>query len=126
MNERLRNWARSLKRDIVMLWFARRHPDAPLPAKLLCIAAVLYTLSPIDLVPDFIPVLGYLDDVLLVPAMIWLAIRMLPPHVVQVCREQARTWMNAQGAKPKSRAGAVVIVAIWVLLAWLCWRWFAS
>jgi uncharacterized membrane protein YkvA (DUF1232 family) len=123
MNGRLRDWAKRLKRNIVMLWFARLHPDAPLPAKILCIVAVLYTLSPIDLVPDFIPVLGYLDDILLVPALIWLAIRTLPPRVVQVCREQAQKWMDRQGARPKSRLGAVIVIAVWVLVAYLCWHW---
>lgn len=126
MGQRLRDWARRLKRDIVMLWFARRHPDTPLYARLLCIAAVLYTLSPIDLVPDFIPVLGYLDDVLLVPALIWLAIRLLPPHVVQDCRERAGEWMAVQGEKPKSFIGAALIVIVWIVLAWLCWRWLAA
>ncbi len=119
----LRDWARRLKRDVVMIWFARRHPDTPLLAKVLCIVAVLYALSPIDLVPDFIPVLGYLDDVLLLPALIWLVIRLLPPGVVQECREQAQKWMETQGAKPKSRLGAAIIVAIWILVGYLCWRW---
>lgn len=126
MGLRLRDWARRLKRDIVMLWFAQRHPDTPLHARLLCIAAVLYTLSPIDLVPDFIPVLGYLDDVLLVPALIWLAIRLLPPHVVEECRQRAGEWMAVQGEKPKSLIGAVLVVIAWIALAWLCWRWLAS
>lgn len=121
----LRDWARRLKRDVVMIWFARRHPDTPLMAKVLCIVAVLYALSPIDLVPDFIPVLGYLDDVLLLPALIWLVIRLLPPDVVQECREQAQKWMETQGAKPKSRLGAAIIVAIWILVGYLCWRWLA-
>lgn len=126
MQEKLRNWAKRLKRDVVMLWFARRHPDTPLHAKVLCVVAVLYTLSPIDLVPDFIPVLGYLDDVLLVPAMIWLTVRLLPPHVVHTCREQAQDWMAQRRARPKSFAGAVLIVGIWILLAWLCWRWWVG
>ncbi|HEY6774220.1 MAG TPA: YkvA family protein [Oxalicibacterium sp.] len=126
MRQQLREWARRLKRDIVMLWFARQHPDTPLHARLLCIAAVLYTLSPIDLVPDFIPVLGYLDDVLLVPALIWLAIRLLPPHVVEECRQRASEWMAAQGEKPKSLIGAALVVIVWIVLAWLCWRWLAN
>lgn len=126
MIHRLRKWAKRLKRDVVMLWFARKHPDTPLSARLVCVAAVLYTLSPIDLVPDFIPVLGYLDDVLLVPALIWLAIRLLPTRVVHVCREQAQAWMTAQGARPSSRVGAVIIVSFWVLFAWLCWRWMVA
>lgn len=121
----LRDWAKRLKRDVVMIWFARRHPDTPLVAKILCVVAVLYALSPIDLVPDFIPVLGYLDDVLLLPALIWLVIRMLPQPVIHECREQAQKWMETQGAKPKSRLGAAIIIALWILAAYLCWRWLA-
>lgn len=123
MNEAIKNWARRIKRDAVMLWFARRHPDTPLLAKVICVLAVLYALSPIDLVPDFVPILGYVDDVLLLPAMIWLAVRLLPPHVVALCRVQADDWMTAQGSKPQSYIGAAIIVALWLAFAYLCWRW---
>lgn len=116
-------WARHIKRDAVMLWFARQHPDTPLLAKIVCVLAVLYALSPIDLVPDFIPILGYIDDALLLPAMIWLAVRLLPPHVLVLCRKQAHDWMTAQGVKPKSYAGAVMVIAMWCVFAYLCWRW---
>ena len=118
----IRDWARRVKRDAVMLWFARRHPDVPLLPKLLCLLAVLYALSPIDLVPDFVPVLGYVDDVLVLPALIWLTVRLLPPQVVAACRAQADEWMAARGSKPVSRAGVVLIVVIWCAIAWLCWR----
>ncbi len=109
-----------------MLWFARRHPDTPLFAKIFCVAAVVYTLSPIDLIPDFIPLLGYLDDLVLVPVLIWMAIRMLPPHVTNVCREQARIWMSEKGLKPQSRIGAIIVIALWIFFAWLCWRWIVT
>ncbi len=113
-------WARRIKRDVIMLWFARRHPDTPLLAKALCIFAAAYALSPIDLIPDFIPVLGYLDDALLLPALIWLAVRLLPGHVVDQCRLQAQAWMAKEKSRPASYAGAAVIVAIWVVaLYWL-------
>jgi uncharacterized membrane protein YkvA (DUF1232 family) len=112
-------WARRLKRDVVMLWFARRHPDTPLLAKALCIFAAAYALSPIDLVPDFIPVLGYLDEALLLPALIWLAVRLLPGHVIDECRMQAQAWMEKEKSRPASYAGAAVIVAIWLgMLYW--------
>ena len=116
-------WAKHIKRDAVMLWFARKHPDTPMLAKIVCVVAVLYALSPIDLVPDFIPILGYIDDALLLPAMIWLAVRLLPPQVLTLCREQADDWIKQRGFKPKSYVGAVVVVAIWGLLAYLCWQW---
>ncbi len=115
-------WVKHVKRDAVMLWFARKHPDTPLLAKVVCVVAVLYALSPIDLVPDFIPVLGYIDDALLLPAMIWLAVRLLPPPVLALCRQQADDWIIRQKAKPKSYTGAVLVVALWCLLAYLCWQ----
>ena len=116
-------WAKSIKRDAVMLWFARKHPDTPLLAKIVCVVAVLYALSPIDLIPDFIPILGYIDDALLLPAMIWLAVRLLPPQVLVLCRQQADDWMKERGVKPRSYIGAAIVVAIWCLIGYLCWRW---
>lgn len=120
----VKNWAKRVKRDAVMLWFARTHPDTPLPAKLLCVFAVAYALSPIDLIPDFIPVLGYLDEVVLLPAMIWMAVRLLPVHVVQACRMEAERWMGEQKAKPTSYVGAIGIVLIWAGFIYLVWQWF--
>lgn len=118
-------WARRIKRDVVMLWFARRHPDTPLLAKALCIFAAAYALSPIDLIPDFIPVLGYVDDALLLPALIWLAVRLLPGHVVDACRLQAQQWMDQEKNRPASYAGAAAIVAIWVgVLYWIINKYF--
>ncbi|HEY9279966.1 MAG TPA: DUF1232 domain-containing protein [Eoetvoesiella sp.] len=119
-------WAGRIKRDAVMLWFARRHPDTPLVAKALCLFAVAYAFSPIDLIPDFIPVLGYLDDALLLPALIWLAVRLLPEHVVESCRIQAEQWILERKAKPASYAGAAVIVIMWACVIYLCWRLLTS
>ena len=126
LSDRLRGWARRVKRDGVTLWFAGRHPGTPWLAKALGVFVVAYALSPIDLVPDFIPVLGYLDDVLLLPALIWLAIRLLPPEVLAECRAQAEAWMAAQGAKPRSRMGAVLVVAVWIAVAVALWYWLAT
>ena len=70
ISESIRAWARRIKRDAVMLWFARRHRDTPFLAKALCVFTVAYALSPIDLIPDFVPVLGYVDDALLLPSLI--------------------------------------------------------
>jgi uncharacterized membrane protein YkvA (DUF1232 family) len=89
--------------------------------KALAAFVVAYALSPIDLIPDFIPVLGYIDDVLLLPGLIWLAIRLLPPQVLADCRNQADSWMTAQGAKPSSRVGAIVIVLIWIAVSAAIW-----
>ena len=87
--DRLRRWARRLKQETLALYLAARHPDTPWYAKLWAGAIVAYALSPIDLIPDFIPVLGYLDDVIILPAMIWVALRLVPAAVLATCRAQA-------------------------------------
>lgn len=119
----LKAWARRIKRDGVTLWFAGKHPLTPRHAKALGLFVVAYALSPIDLIPDFIPVLGYVDDVLLLPALIWLTVRLLPPDVLAQCRQQADAWMQAEGAKPQSRFGAAFIVILWLLMGLVLWTW---
>jgi uncharacterized membrane protein YkvA (DUF1232 family) len=124
----LRQRARAIKRDTLALYLAARHPDTPWYAKALAVLIVGYALSPIDLIPDFIPVLGYLDDVILLPAGIFLCIRLIPAHVLDDCRAEAAARF-AEG-KPTSRIAAVVIVLIWLALlvlasAWT-WRTFFS
>jgi len=123
---RLRAWAARMKRDAVALWFARRHPRTPWAAKALAVFVAAYALSPIDLIPDFIPVLGLVDDLILLPVLIALAIRMLPPEVMIESRREAQEWLAAAGARPRSRFGAVVIVVVWIALALWAWRWFAG
>lgn len=115
--ERSKQWAKKIKRDGVTLWFARKHPATPLLAKALAVFVVAYALSPIDLIPDFIPVLGYLDDVILLPILIWLTVRLIPEQVMTECRIQADNWLTNQGAKPRSYVGAVVIVVLWIAAA---------
>jgi uncharacterized membrane protein YkvA (DUF1232 family) len=112
------------------LWFAMRDPATPWYAKALAILAVAYALSPIDLIPDFIPVLGYLDDVILLPVLIWLAVRALPAPVRAASRQRALARAARAGARPRSRAGAILIVLIWVGIAallalWLHGLWFS-
>ena len=122
--ESIKIWAKHIKRNAVMLWFARRHPKTPLLAKAICVFTVAYALSPIDLIPDFIPVLGYVDDALLLPALIWLAVRLLPLDVIKECQVQADEWIELERVKPKSYAGAVTIVVIWFSLIYFCWWYF--
>jgi uncharacterized membrane protein YkvA (DUF1232 family) len=121
MLERLRAWARRLKQDVVALWLAARDPRVPWLAKALAAGVAAYALSPIDLIPDFIPVLGYLDDLILVPLGIVLAVRLIPPPVMADLREQAETLLQ----RPISRLAAGLIVGIWVLvaLALTLWGW---
>jgi uncharacterized membrane protein YkvA (DUF1232 family) len=120
----LRQWARSIKRDAVTLWFACRHPGTPKLAKVLAALVVAYALSPIDLIPDFIPVLGYVDDVLLLPGLIWLAVRMIPPEVRLECQRQGDEWMRRTGAKPKTAWGVVFVATVWIAVAFAMWRWW--
>lgn len=119
----LKTWAKRIKRDGVTLWFAGRNPRTPWYAKALGVFVVAYALSPIDLIPDFIPVLGYVDDVLLLPGLIWLAIKLLPPQVLAECRLQADEWMQTKGLRPTSRAGAVLIVLLWLAVGVAIWFW---
>ena len=114
LGETLKGWARRIKRDGVTLWFACKSPQTPWYAKALGAFVVAYALSPIDLIPDFIPVLGYVDDVLLLPALIWLTVRLLPSDVLADSRKQADAWMQAQGRKPQSRAGIALVVGVWL------------
>lgn len=109
----LRNWARDLKRDVVALWLAARDPRVPWYAKLAAAAVAAHALSPIDLIPDFIPVLGYLDDLLIVPLGILLAVRLVPPDLMAQFRAEARRRETG----PRSLAGAIIIGAIWIIVA---------
>ncbi len=108
------------------LWFAARHPRTPWGAKALSVFVVAYALSPIDLIPDFIPVIGYLDDALLLPALIWLAVRMLPRDVLDDCRDKADRWIAENGRRPRSYIGAAAILALWLVLAVVAYRFVRS
>jgi len=121
---RLREWARGVKRNVLTLWFCMRHPRTPLAAKLLAALVVGYALSPIDLIPDFIPVLGYLDDVILVPLGVLLAMRMIPADVWSECQACAEQWSRERRGKPRSRVGAMLVVGLWIVFAYLGWRYF--
>lgn len=115
-NMKLSDRLRKLKKEIPLqsyaLYLACRDPRTPWYAKALAAAVAAYAFSPIDLIPDFIPVLGYLDDLILIPLGIALAVRLIPKEVLESCREQARQRL-AKGT-PTSRVAAIVIVAVWV------------
>lgn len=108
----LKEWAKALKRDVLALWLAARDPRVPWYAKLLAGLVAAYALSPIDLIPDFIPVLGYLDDLLIVPAGIWLSIRLIPPAVFAQLRASAQ-----DREKPVSRLGMALVLIAWLIIA---------
>ena len=120
MLRRLKDWALALKRDVQAIYLARRDPRVPWYSKALAVAVAAYALSPIDLIPDFIPVLGYLDDLLIVPLGIALIVRLIPPEVMDEYRIRATASQSA----PVSRAGATGIVLVWIVAVGLG-GWFA-
>jgi uncharacterized membrane protein YkvA (DUF1232 family) len=119
---RLKARARALKADVLALYAAARHPRTPWYAKLLIFAIVAYALSPIDLIPDFIPVLGLLDEIILLPVGIVLAIKLIPADVMDECR--ARAAAASGQATRIGRAGAAAVVVLWLALI-ACAAWWA-
>lgn len=119
LNASIRAWAKQLKQQSLTIYFAARDRRTPLFVRLLALAVAAYALSPIDLIPDFIPLIGYLDDLLIVPLGLALVVRLTPSEVIASAREQA-----AQAAeKPVSYSAAVVIVLLWLLLVALLVQW---
>ena len=113
--ETLRRKARALKQDTLVLYLAVRDPRTPWYAKAVAAAVVAYALSPFDLIPDFIPILGYLDDLIVVPLGITLALKLVPEHVIADCRERA----SAASGRPTSWIGAAFMIGVWcVAAAW--------
>jgi len=114
---------RALKRESLVVWYAARDPRLPWHVRLLALAIAAYALSPIDLIPDFIPVLGYLDDLLLIPLGVALVVRLTPADILADARARAAV----AATRPASVAGAIAIVALWLLalcLGWIAWhRW---
>ena len=114
IKERLSARAKKLKTDIPAVWLALRHPDTPWTAKVLAALTVGYALSPIDFIPDFIPVIGYLDDLLLLPLLVAATLRLVPPEVMAECRQKSEgMWA---GGKPKKWYYAIPIVVVWLLI----------
>jgi uncharacterized membrane protein YkvA (DUF1232 family) len=126
MFKRAKQWARAVKRDVHALYLAGRDPRVPWYAKALALLVAGYALSPIDLIPDFVPVVGYLDDVILVPLGIVLVVKLIPPGIMA----EHRALAAAAQDRPVSRVAAVIIAVIWLacaaLAGWLCYRFFAT
>ncbi len=118
----VKNWARKMKLDTTALWLAARDARTPLFAKLLALTIVAYALSPIDLIPDFIPVLGVLDDLLIVPLGIMLVLKLMPPALMAEFREKAALL----SARPKNNYAAAAIIILWLLTAAICLLWLRS
>jgi uncharacterized membrane protein YkvA (DUF1232 family) len=119
--DRTRQWARAIKRDVVALWIAARDRRTPLLAKIVAGAVAAYALSPIDLIPDFIPVLGYLDDLAIVPVGILLAVRLVPAALMAAFRADA----GRREGRPVSKGGLMAVVALWLAAALFVgwWLW---
>ena len=115
MLERVKKWAKRLKRHVFLLYFACKDRRSPWYAKLFAVCVVAYAFSPIDLIPDFIPVLGYLDDIVLVPLGVWAALKMIPGPVIEECRGKAEA--HFQNGKPKNWLVGSLILLIWALAA---------
>ncbi len=116
--ERLDTWKRragELKQEVYALYLACKDPRVPWYAKALAACVVAYALSPIDLIPDFIPILGYLDDLILVPLGIYLVLKLIPDEVMSECRQRAKALADEK--RPTNHLAAIVIVAIWLVLA---------
>jgi uncharacterized membrane protein YkvA (DUF1232 family) len=122
--ERWKQRAKELKQEIHALALACKDPRVPWYAKLLAVCIVAYALSPIDLIPDFIPFLGYLDDLILVPLGMYFVLRMIPDEVMAECRERTKAFADQK--RPTNWLAAAVIVLIWIvlglLLSWLVFR----
>lgn len=116
--DRLKDWARTVKRDAHALWLAARDSRVPWYVKIVALAVAAYALSPIDLIPDFIPIIGYLDDLIIVPLGIMIVVRMIPPELMQEFRSEAMAARN----RPVSRVAAGMFLLIWIM----CALWFGS
>ena len=122
----MKHWALIARRDLHAIYLAARDPRVPWYAKAVALFVAGYALSPIDLIPDFIPVLGHVDDLVIVPIGIWLAVRLIPPDILKEHRAAAELAARV----PVSKIGAAAIIAIWILLAvaaaWIGYRYFIN
>lgn len=116
---KLKNYARKLKQDLFVLYLSYKDNRTPWYAKVIAICVVAYAFSPIDLIPDFIPVLGYVDDLIIVPLGISLALKLIPHHIIKDNREKAEEMKKF--GKPKNWFVGILFILIWVLLVvWIC------
>lgn len=115
--DKIKAKAREIKRNLFVLYLAYKDHRVPWYAKLLALCVVAYAFSPVDLIPDFIPILGYLDDLIIVPLGITLALKLIPQEVIQECRKKADEIRN--NGKPKNWVTGALIIVVWIGLA--CW-----
>jgi uncharacterized membrane protein YkvA (DUF1232 family) len=114
MFAKLKEEAKQIAQNLSILYIARKRKDVPAIAKIIVIVAIIYALSPLDLIPDFIPLLGYLDDLILLPLLIYLSIRIIPKNILEECREEARE-IKIDGRHKKWYYG-IPVMAIWIII----------
>jgi len=124
MLQNVNAWAIRIRQQLRLLWAAYQHPECPLYVKLLIGLIVLYALSPIDLIPDFIPILGYLDEIILLPILITLALKLIPQNVIDLASQelinQEKLGIKEKSPKPKLWLGGLLVIFIWILgITWL-------
>lgn len=122
MFAKIKNWATQLKQQVYVLYFAYKDSRVPLFAKIFTACVVAYAFSPIDLIPDFIPILGYLDDMILIPLGIYFALKFIPKPILEDCNLKAQALLNNQ--KPKNWITGTLIIILWISVSiWLV-SWF--
>ncbi len=126
MWQAIKEWVNRLKRDTLALWFAGRDRRTPWGVRILGVLIIAYALSPIDLIPDFIPIIGYLDELILLPVGLWILLKFIPEQVLSDCRDKATEWLASGHAKPRSALGAAIVVSIWIVIAWWLVFFFAT
>ena len=126
INARILHWMRRLKRNLLALWFAYRHPDTPLLAKALAVLVAGYAFSPIDLIPDFVPLVGYLDEFVLLPGAIYVIFKLIPQPVLDDCQARADQFLREHKHTPRNYLAALVIVLLWAGVLWWLWAQFGG
>ena len=124
LSQRIKQKTENLKIELLALWFAYRHPKTPWYAKVLVMLIGGYAFSPIDLIPDFIPFIGYLDDLLILPLGIYIAVRLIPKEVLDETRVKAKEWLEQKRDDPKSKAAGALIVFVWILIILVAFNYF--
>ncbi|MED4750803.1 YkvA family protein [Brevibacillus choshinensis] len=124
----IKSKAKKLKLEAFVLFFAYKDSRVAWYAKLFAICVVAYAFSPIDLIPDFIPIIGYLDDIILVPLGVWIALKLIPDEVVRGCRAKAEELISK--GKPKNWFMGILFIALWIVcgiwISWYCYQWLLS
>jgi len=124
LSQGIKQKTENLKVELLALWFAYRHPKTPWYAKVLVMLIGGYAFSPIDLIPDFIPLIGYLDDLIILPLGIYIAVRLIPKDVLDETRVKAKEWLEQKRGDPKSKAAGVLIAFVWILVILIAINYF--